>query len=61
VTGYARSLPHLGFDPAPGDVGLTQGLARRHYQVGKEARQALAVVERLNLSATALWREPMAL
>jgi len=51
VTGYARSLPHLGFDPAPGDVGLTQSLARRHYQVAQEARQSLAVVERLNLSA----------
>lgn len=51
MNGYARSLPHLGFDPAPGDIGLTQNLARRHYQVAQEARQALAVVERLNLSA----------
>lgn len=51
MTGYARSLPHLGFDPAPGDVSLTQSLARRHYQVAAEARQALAVVERLDLSA----------
>ncbi len=51
MTSYARALPHLGFDPAPGDVGLTQNLARRHYQVAQEARQALAVVERLNLSA----------
>ena len=50
MNGYARSLPHLGFDPAPGDVGLTQNLARRHYQVAQEARQALAVVERLDLS-----------
>jgi len=51
VTGYARSLPHLGFDPAPGDVGLTQHLARRHYQVAQEARQVLAMVERLGLQA----------
>ncbi len=51
VTGYARSLPHLGFDPAPGDVGLTQHLARRHYQVAQEARQVLAMVERLDLQA----------
>ena len=50
-TGYARSLPHLGFDPAPGDVGLTQHLARRHYQVAQEARQVLAMVERLDLQA----------
>jgi hypothetical protein len=41
----------LGFDPAPGDVGLTQSLARRHYQVAQEARQALAVIERLDLRA----------
>ena len=51
MTGYARSLPHLGFDPAPGDVGLTQHLARRHYQVAQEARQVLAMVERLDLQA----------
>jgi transposase len=51
LTGYARSLPYLGFDPAPGDVGLTQSLAHRHYQVAAEARQVLAVLERLDLSA----------
>jgi hypothetical protein len=51
VTGYARSLPHLGFDPAPGDVGLTQHLARRHYQVAQETRQVLALVEKLDLQA----------
>ena len=48
---YARSLPHLGFDPAPGDVGLTQHLARRHYQVAQEARQVLATIEKLDLHA----------
>ena len=48
---YARSLPHLGFDPAPGDVGLTQYLARRHYQVAAEARQVLAMIEKLELNA----------
>jgi chromosome segregation ATPase len=51
VNDYARSLPHLGFDPAPGDVGLTQNLARRHYQVAAEARQVLAMIERLDLHA----------
>ena len=49
MTGYARSLPHLGFDPAPGDVGLTQHLARRHYLVAQEARQVLAIIEKLDL------------
>jgi hypothetical protein len=51
VNDYARSLPHLGFDPAPGDVGLTRYLARRHYQVAAEARQVLAMIERLDLHA----------
>jgi transposase len=51
VNEYARSLPYLGFDPAPGDVGLTQHLARRHYEVAQEARQVLAMVARLNLQA----------
>jgi hypothetical protein len=47
---YARSLPALGFDPAPGDVDLTRNLARRHAMVAQEARQVLALVEQLNLS-----------
>ncbi len=51
MNSYARSLPYLGFDPAPGDVDLTRNLARRHYMVAQEARQALAQVERLNLSS----------
>jgi hypothetical protein len=50
LTGYARSLPTLGFDPAPGDVDLTRSLAQRHAQVAAEARQVLALVERMNLS-----------
>jgi hypothetical protein len=47
---YARSLPALGFDPAPGDVDLTRNLARQHAMVAQEARQVLALLERLNLS-----------
>jgi hypothetical protein len=48
---YTRSLPSLGFDPAPGDVGLTRNLARQHSLVAQEARQVLALVQQLNLSA----------
>ena len=51
MNAYARSLPALGFDPAPGDVDLTRNLARQHALVAQEARQVLALVERLNLSA----------
>ena len=50
MNSYARSLPYLGFDPAPGDIDLTRNLARQHYMVAQEARQVLAQVERLNLS-----------
>ena len=51
MTGYARTMPYLGFDPAPGDVDLTRDLARRHYHVALEARQVLALVEQLSLRA----------
>lgn len=47
----ARAMPYLGFDPAPGDVALTQDLARRHYEVAHEARQVLTMVEHLDLSS----------
>jgi hypothetical protein len=41
----------LGFDPTPGDVELTRNLAQRHAQAAQQARQTLAVIERLDLSA----------
>jgi hypothetical protein len=50
LNAYSRSLPALGFDPAPGDVDLTRNLAQQHSLVAQEARQVLALVERLNLS-----------
>ena len=43
LNAYARSLPALGFDPAPGDVDLTRNLAQRHSLVAQEARQVLAL------------------
>lgn len=51
MSGYARALPHLGFDPAPGDVGLTRDLARRHHQVAQEVRQVLTQVEQVDLTS----------
>jgi hypothetical protein len=50
VTAYTRALPSLGFDPTPGDVDLTRNLAQQHAQVAQEARQVLALLERLDLS-----------
>jgi hypothetical protein len=44
-------MPALGFDPAPGDVGLTQGLARRHSEIAQELQQVLALVRQLDLSS----------
>jgi hypothetical protein len=50
LNAYARSLPALGFDPAPGDVDLTRNLAQQHSLAAQEARQVLALIEQLNLS-----------
>jgi hypothetical protein len=50
LNAYSRSLPALGFDPAPGDVGLTRNLAHQHSLAAQEARQVLALLERLDLS-----------
>ena len=50
MNAYARSLPALGFDPAPGDVDLTRNLAQQHSLAAQEARQVLALIEQLNLS-----------
>lgn len=36
TSGYARSMPALGFDPAPGDVGLVNNLARQYTQIAAE-------------------------
>jgi len=35
-TGYARPMPALGFDPAPGDVGSINALARRYAEIAAE-------------------------
>jgi hypothetical protein len=35
-TGYARPMPALGFDPAPGDVASTTALARRYAEIAAE-------------------------
>ena len=51
MSGYARTLPHLGFDPAPGDVGLTRDLARRHHQAAQEVQQVLTQVEQVDLTS----------
>ena len=36
TSGYARSMPALGFDPAPGDVASLNNLARQYTQVAAE-------------------------
>jgi hypothetical protein len=48
---FARSLPALGFDPAPGDVDLTRNLAKQYSLAAQEARQVLALLERVDLSS----------
>lgn len=51
MNAYARSLPALGFDPAPGDVDLTRNLAQHHSLAAQEARRVRALVEQLDLGA----------
>jgi len=51
VSDYARPMPALGFDPTPGDDGLTRGLARTHAQVIDELQQVLAMVKGIDLSS----------
>jgi hypothetical protein len=50
VSDYARPMPALGFDPTPGDDGLTRGLAKTHAQVIQELQQVLAMVKGIDLS-----------
>lgn len=50
MSAYARSLPHLGFDPAPGDVAGTASLARRQAEIAGGLRQAQGLTERIDLS-----------
>ena len=51
MSDYARSMPALGFDPTPGDDGLTRGLAKTHAQVVQELQQVLAMVKGIDLSS----------
>jgi hypothetical protein len=51
VSDYARPMPALGFDPTPGDDGLTQGLAKTHAQIISELQQVLAMVKGIDLSS----------
>jgi hypothetical protein len=52
MTGYyARSMPYLGFDPAPGDVGSVQYLGRQHHMAAEEIRQAARQVTAVDLSS----------
>jgi hypothetical protein len=44
-------MPALGFDPTPGDDGLTQGLAKTHAQVVQELQQVLALVKGIDLTS----------
>ena len=47
---YARPMPYLGFDPAPGDVVLTRGLAQGYSGVAQELRQISTLIEHVDLS-----------
>jgi hypothetical protein len=48
--GHARSMPALGFDPAPGDVASLNALARRYGEVAAEVASVQSQVARIDLS-----------
>ncbi len=50
MSAYARSMPNLGFDPAPGDVMATSSLARRQSEIAEGLMHVLAQVERIDLT-----------
>jgi len=49
-TGYARPMPALGFDPAPGDVGSTTALARRYAEIAAEITAVQTQVTGIDLT-----------
>ena len=49
-TGYARPMPALGFDPAPGDVGATNALARRYAEIASEITAVQTQVTGIDLA-----------
>ena len=48
---YARPMPALGFDPAPGDVGTMRYLARRQHAAAEELRQVEKQARNADLSS----------
>ncbi len=50
TSGYARSMPVLGFDPAPGDVGSVNNLARQYTRVAAEVTAVHDQVTGIDLS-----------
>jgi hypothetical protein len=49
-TGYARPMPALGFDPAPGEVGSTAALARRYAEMAAEIAAVQTQVADIDLA-----------
>jgi cell division protein ZapA (FtsZ GTPase activity inhibitor) len=49
-TGYARPMPALGFDPAPGDVGSTTALTRRYAEIAAEITAVQTQVTSIDLT-----------
>jgi len=50
VSDYARPMPYLGFDPAPGDVGLTRAMARQYAAVAQELGSVVSAVRGVDTS-----------
>lgn len=51
MSAHARPMPNLGWDPAPGDVGGTQGLARRHDDAITELNAIMSLLKGIDVGA----------
>ncbi|NUP49107.1 MAG: hypothetical protein HOW97_17650 [Catenulispora sp.] len=51
MSAHARPMPNLGWDPAPGDVGGVQGLARKHDEAITELNAIMALLKGIDVGA----------
>ncbi|GAA1976945.1 hypothetical protein [Catenulispora subtropica] len=49
MSAHARPMPNLGWDPTPGDVGGTQGLARKHEEAVTELNAIMALLKGIDV------------
>jgi hypothetical protein len=51
MSAHARPMPNLGWDPTPGDVAGTQGLARKHDAAVTELNSIMSLLKGISVGA----------